>query len=183
MNNKTDQLQIICGPMFSGKTAELIKRANKLIKNKKKICMFKPSIDNRYSQNYIVSHNKQKIKCHTIKTADEILDYLHDGEIFAIDEVQFFDIDIINVLKKLLDKGKYIIAAGLDKDYKAKPFLQVSKLIKLSNNITILNAICVHCGDLANFSYRKTNNNRRVLIGESEEYEPRCEKCYYNKKG
>ena len=183
MNQKTDKLEVICGPMFSGKTEALIKRANEFIRDKKTICIFKPSIDNRYSKNYIVSHNNKKIKCHTIKSSKEILNYINDSDIIAIDEVQFFDIEIINVLTKIISEGKSIIVAGLDRDYRAKPFLQISNLIELSNNITRLNAICVKCGDIANFSYRKTNDISRVLIGESEKYEPRCEKCYYNKKG
>ena len=178
--DKYNSIEIICGPMFSGKTKTLIARVNEVIKKHEKISIFKPFIDDRYSQNYIVSHDKKRIKCNTINTSEQILDYKNDSEIFAIDECQLFDIEIINVCKKLAENNKRIIIAGLDKDYKAEPFKQMEYLIKLSNHITRLNAICVKCGDDANFSYRITDETDLVVIGKDEKYEARCKKCYYN---
>ena len=176
----TGWIELICGPMFSGKTTALISRINNEINNHNKIIIFKPFIDNRYSENYIVSHDNKKIKCKAIKTAKEILDYIDDSKIFAIDECQLFDLDIITVCKKLANNNKKIILAGLDNDYKAQPFEQMLGLMSITDNITKLNAICVKCGDNANFSYRLTDETDIVVIGKGEKYEARCKKCYYN---
>ena len=178
MNQKTDKLEIICGPMFSGKTEALIKRANELIKDNKPICMFKPSIDNRYSKNYIVSHNNKKIKCHSVKSPQEILNYINESDIIAIDEVQFFDIEIINVLTKIISEGKNIIVAGLDRDYKSIPFKSIAYLLAHAEKITKLSSICMICGNYAYFSQRLTDDKTQILVGESEEYEARCRKCF-----
>ena len=175
-----NSIEIICGPMFSGKTTTLISKIHSEIKQHKKVVIFKPHIDDRYSEDSIVSHDNNKIKCKTIKKSKEILNYMNDAEIFAIDECQLFDINIINVCKKLADYGKKIILAGLDNDYKAEPFEQMQGLMALTNNIIKLNAICVKCGKDANFSYRLTNETDIVVIGKDEKYEARCKKCYYN---
>ena len=166
--------------MFSGKTKHLIKKISNEIKNKKKVIAFKPSIDNRYSDEYIVSHDNNKIKCKVILNAEEILKYKNNYDVFAIDEVQFFEINIVHICIELLNENKKIIAAGLDKDYRTIPFKQTTQLINISNNITKLNAICVKCGNDANLSYRTSDEKDLVLIGEAEKYEARCEKCYYN---
>ena len=128
MNKYIGSIEIICGPMFSGKTEELIKRAKKEITSKKNISVFKPSIDNRYSQNNIVSHNKNKIKCNIIDSAKEMLNFSLNTNIFFIDEAQFFDEGIIKVCKQLTNQGKKIIIAGLDRDYEAKPFGQMENM-------------------------------------------------------
>ena len=178
MNRKN--ITVICGPMFSGKTKSLIlKIAHETNHNQKPIA-FKPFIDNRYSDDYIVSHDKNKIKSKTIKESIEILNYINEYDVFAIDEVQFFDNSLISVCKELLKKNKKIITAGLDKDYLTKPFKLVSELIELSDNVIKLNAVCVKCGKDANLSFRTTHEKDLILIGESEKYEARCEKCYYN---
>ena len=178
--NKFNSIEIICGPMFSGKTTSLIEKINKEIRNNNKVIIFKPLIDNRYSNDYIVSHDNNKIECKTIKTAEEILAHIDNSEIFAIDECQLFDINIITVCKKLASQNKKIILAGLDNDYRAEPFKQMLGLMKLSNNITKLNAICVKCGKDASFSYRLSDETEVVVIGKDEKYEARCKKCYYN---
>ena len=179
--NRKENLEIICGPMFSGKTEFLLIRISDEVRNNKRVIVFKPSIDNRYSDDYIVSHNQNKIKCTTIMKAEEILQYKNDFDVFAIDEIQFLNHEIVSVCNILMMENKKIIAAGLDNDYRAVPFKQMAQLICLSDNITKLNAICVKCGKDANLSYRISNEKDLILIGESEEYEARCEECYYNK--
>ena len=178
--NKFNSIEIVCGPMFSGKTTALISKIKKEISNNNQVVIFKPHIDDRYSENYIVSHDNSKIECKTIINAEEILEYMDSYKIFAIDECQLFDINIISVCEKLAKENKKIILAGLDNDYKAEPFKQMLGLMKLSNNITKLYAICVKCGDDASFSYRLTNETEVVVIGKDEKYEARCKKCYYN---
>jgi len=184
MNTKLNpgSIEVICGPMFSGKTEALIQRAKEEQFKNQNIQVFKPSIDNRYSNKNVVSHNKNKIECIVINSAIEILSFRDNINIFLIDEAQFFDKEITNVCQKLASKGKKIIIAGLDRDYEAKPFGQMLSLISISNNVTKLKSICSVCKKSAEYSYRITEEINQVLIGEAEKYEPRCKICYYNKK-
>lgn len=176
--NHNGSIEVICGPMFSGKTEELIRRLVRAQIAKKTVHIFKHSTDNRYSQDYIVSHNKNKIKCHSINNTESIINFGKKIDIIGIDEAQFFDESIIDICNKLANDGKRIIIAGLDRDYKAIPFGPMANLLTHADLITKLNAICMVCGNQASFSQRLTKDNNQILVGESEKYEARCRKCY-----
>lgn len=178
---KFGHLEVICGPMFSGKTEELIRRIVKAEYTKKKTIVFKPEIDTRYSNNHIQSHNGKKIKCVNIKNMQDCFKYVDKTDIFAFDEAQFFNKDIIEICKKLLLEDKRIIIAGLDRDSNGKPFGQMPNILAHADYITKLNAVCVKCGDIATFSYRTSNKKEQILLGEKEEYEARCIVCFYKK--
>ena len=177
-NNDSGYIEVICGPMFSGKTEELIRRLVRAQIAKKKAYIFKHSTDDRYSEDYIVSHNKNKIKCHTINNTEQIFNFSKDIDILGIDEAQFFDPSIIDVCNKLANDGKRVIVAGLDRDYKAVPFGPMAHLLSHADYITKLNAICMSCGNQASFSQRLTNDEKQILVGESEKYEARCRNCF-----
>jgi len=176
--NSNGIIEVICGPMFSGKTEELIRRLVRAQIAKKNVHIFKHSTDNRYSEDYIVSHNKNRIKCHSLNNTNQILDLSNEIDIIGIDEAQFFDESIIEVCNKLANKGKRIIVAGLDRDYKAIPFGPMANLLTHADYITKLNAICMICGNQASFSQRLTKDETQILVGESEKYEARCRSCY-----
>ncbi len=178
---KFGHLEVICGPMFSGKTEELIRRMTKVEFTKKKAIVFKPIIDTRYSNNHIQSHNGKKIKCINLKNMEECLDYINDIDIFAFDEAQFYNSDIIDICKTLLLKDKRIIIAGLDRDSNGKPFGQMPYILAHADYITKLNAVCVKCGDIATFSYRISNDKEQIVLGEKEKYEARCIICFHEK--
>ena len=177
-NNKKGSIEVICGPMFSGKTEELIRRLVRGQIAKKKVFIFKHSMDNRYSEDYIVSHNKNKIKCHSIVESIQINDFSDNIDIIGIDEAQFFDSSIIDVCNKLANNGKRVIVAGLDRDYKAIPFGPMANLLAHADHIKKLSAICMSCGNQATFSQRLTTDESQILVGESEKYEARCRNCY-----
>ena len=177
-NQSKGIIEVICGPMFSGKTEELIRRLVRAQIAQKKVYIFKHSIDNRYSENYIVSHNKNKIKCQTISSPKQIIDNSKEIDILGIDEAQFFDLSIIDTCNKLANDGKRVIVAGLDRDYKAIPFGPMANLLAHADYITKLNAICMVCGNQASFSQRLTKDENQVLVGESDNYEARCRDCY-----
>ena len=176
--NSNGIIEVICGPMFSGKTEELIRRLVRAQIAKKMVHIFKHSTDNRYSEDYIVSHNKNRIKCHSLNNTNQILDLSNEIDIIGIDEAQFFDESIIEVCNKLANQGKRIIVAGLDRDYKAIPFGPMANLLTHADYITKLNAICMVCGNQASFSQRLTKDETQILVGESEKYEARCRSCY-----
>jgi thymidine kinase len=178
---KFGHLEVICGPMFSGKTEELIRRITKVEFTKKKTIVFKPIIDTRYSDTHIQSHNGKKIKCINIDNVNDCLEYIKEIDIFAFDEAQFYNSDIINTCKELLLKDKRIIIAGLDRDSNGKPFGQMPYILAHADYITKLNAVCVKCGDVATFSYRKSNDKEQIVLGEKEKYEARCIICFYKK--
>ena len=171
-------IEVICGPMFSGKTEELIRRIKKADFTKKKVIVFKPEIDKRYSNDFIVSHNDEKIKCVRIKNIEEINKYL-DSDIFAFDETQFFNQKIVDICLNLIKDGKRVIIAGLDRDSNAKPFGPMPDILAHADYVTKLNAVCTQCGDVATFSYRTVKDNKQILVGESEKYEARCVTCFY----
>tara|TARA_A100001011_G_scaffold246238_1_gene254496 strand:+ start:174 stop:719 length:546 start_codon:yes stop_codon:yes gene_type:complete len=176
--SKKGTIEVICGPMFSGKTEELIRRLVRGQIAKKNVSIFKNAVDNRYSDEYVVSHNQNKIKCQPIKEAKEIFNYSKEIDIVGIDETQFFDLSIIDVCNKLANDGKRVIVAGLDRDYKSIPFKSMANLLAHAEKITKLSSICIVCGDYAYFSQRLTEHKTQILVGETDEYEARCRKCF-----
>ena len=171
-------IEVICGPMFSGKTEELIRRLVRAQFAKQEVAIFKPKTDNRYSDDYIVSHNKRKIKSIILDSASDIYNFKDKADVFGIDEAQFFDNSIINICRELANAGKRVVIAGLDKDYLAKPFGPMPELLIEAEYITKVNAICIRCGDPANFSHRISLEKTQVVVGESDKYEALCRKCF-----
>ena len=176
--HQTGFIEVICGCMFSGKTKELIKRIKASGLKGHNIGVFKPSIDVRYHADKIVSHDTSSLEAKPIAQAKEMLDQIEGLELVAIDEAQFFGDDIVEVIKQLANEGKRVIVAGLDLDYLQKPFGPMPVLISIANQVTTLHAVCERCGGEASFTYRKTQSDQRILIGEKNEYEARCNTCY-----
>ena len=171
-------IEVICGPMFSGKTEELIRRLIRAQIAKQVVTIFKPSLDDRYSEDYIVSHNKRKIKSIIIQNTKDIKKYSKDSDVIGIDEAQFCDVSLIDICKELARNGKRVVVAGLEKDFQAIPFGPMPQLLVDAEYVTKVNAICMQCGDPANFSQRITKEKKQVVIGEIDKYEARCRKCY-----
>ncbi len=172
-------IEVICGSMFSGKTEELIRRINRVKIARRNIRIFKPTIDYRYSANDIVSHNQSSTEAVPVMTSMVLANSIDaDVEVVAIDEAQFFDQDLVQVVQNLAKAGKRVIIAGLDMDYLGQPFGPMPELMAIADDVYKTRAICVKCGRLANFSYRITDNAERVLIGEKQDYMPLCRCCY-----
>ncbi|MBC8256764.1 MAG: thymidine kinase [Candidatus Marinimicrobia bacterium] len=176
-------IEVICGPMFSGKTEELIRRLVRAQIAKQKVAIFKPTTDNRFDEEYIVSHNQRKIKSVQVHDTEIIMDYLNKADVFGIDEAQFFDNSIVNVCKSLANSGKRVVVAGLEKDFLAKSFGSMPELLIDAEYITKVNAICMGCGDPANFSHRITQEKKQVVVGETDKYEALCRRCYNKQTG
>lgn len=172
-------IEVICGSMFSGKTEELIRRLKRVRIANLKAEIFKPAIDVRYSQDAVVSHDANEIMSTPVSSSQNILLLSQDVNVVGIDEAQFFDEEIVNVCEILARKGVRVIIAGLDMDYKGRPFGPMPQLLAIADYITKLHAICVKCGNIATISYRKVSRETQVLLGEKETYEPRCRQCYY----
>ena len=179
----TGWIEVICGPMFSGKTEELIRRLVRAEIAKQRVAIFKPSIDNRFSENFIVSHNQRKIKSIQVQNTNMILDYSDKADVFGIDEAQFFDQSIVKVCRSLANKGIRVVIAGLEKDYLAHSFGHMPELLVEAEYITKVNAICMNCGDPANFSHRISSEKKQVVVGETDKYEALCRRCYMNVMG
>ncbi len=175
----TGWIEVIAGCMFSGKTEELIRRLRRAEIAKQKVMIFKPKIDNRYSEYEIVSHSEQSMKAVIVNSASEIAELAKDAEVVGIDEGQFFDDDLVEVCNKLADEGKRVIVAGLDQDYKGIPFEPIPKLLAVAEYITKTLAICVVCGNPADRTQRKSGEGGRILVGATDLYEARCRKCHY----
>ncbi len=175
---KTGSIEVICGSMFSGKTEELIRRLKRAKFAKQKIEIFKPAIDIRYDKINVVSHDENSINSTPIQNSEQILLMIENVDVVGIDEVQFFDNEIVNVCNKLANIGIRVIVAGLDMDYLGKPFGPIAQLLSIADDVTKVHAICVKCGDLALFSHRIIENDKLVMLGEIESYEPLCRKCY-----
>jgi thymidine kinase len=170
-------IEVICGSMFSGKTEELIRRLKRVEIANLKAEIFKPSIDKRYDEVKIVSHDENRIQSTPVDNSQTILLLAQGVDVVGIDEAQFFDDQIVAVCEKLALKGIRVIVAGLDMDYTGKPFGPMPALLAIADYITKLHAICVKCGNIANVSFRKTREGGQVLIGEKNLYEPRCRIC------
>ena len=171
-------IEVICGSMFSGKTEELIRRLKRAQIANLKTEIFKPAIDTRYDEMNVVSHDETTIIAQPVQHSQNILLLADDADVIGIDEVQFFDNGIVNVCEQLALNGTRVIVAGLDMDFTGKPFGPVPQLLAIADYITKLHAICVHCGNIASISYRKTKQSGQVVIGELDVYEPRCRVCY-----
>ena len=171
-------IEVICGSMFSGKTEELIRRLKRAHIANLKTEIFKPAIDNRYHPVHVVSHDENIIPSQVVHLSENIL-LAGDGlDVVGIDEAQFFDKEIVKVCESLALQGTRVIVAGLDMDYLGQPFGPVPLLLAIADYVTKLHAICVHCGNMANISYRKTKQPDQIILGETDIYEPRCRICY-----
>lgn len=176
---ETGWIEVIAGCMFSGKTEELIRRLRRAQIAKQNIKIFKPKIDNRFSTTAIVSHSDQFLPSILISDINEILEYSNSAHVIGIDEAQFFSNDIVDICNKLANKGKRVIVAGLDQDYRGVPFEPMPHLLAIAEYITKTLAICVVCGNPADKTQRKTKSSERVIVGASDIYEARCRKCHY----
>ncbi len=170
-------IEVICGSMFSGKTEELIRRLKRVKIANLKVEIFKPTIDTRYDETKVVSHDSNAIHSTPVESSQQILLMANNVDVVGIDEAQFFDAEIANVCETLASQGIRVIVAGLDMDYLGNPFGQMPSLLAKADYITKLHAICVKCGNIANISYRKTKQEGQVLVGEKDIYEPRCRVC------
>jgi len=171
-------IEVISGCMFSGKTEELIRRIRRAQIAKLKVAIFKPRIDIRYSSSQIVSHNDQSMNSVVVDDAEEILKLAGDAHVVGIDEGQFFKMNLVDVCEKLANEGKRVIVAGLDQDYRGKPFEPMPQLLAVAEYITKTLAICVVCGNPADRTQRITSSSERVLVGAKDIYEARCRNCF-----
>jgi thymidine kinase len=172
-------IEVICGPMFSGKTEELIRRLNRAHFARQRIQVFKPRIDDRYEADAIVTHDRRTLPSHPVDGVAEIHEILDaHAEVIGIDEVQFFDDDIVDFCNEMADKDCRVVVAGLDQDYRNKPFGPMPQLLAAAEYVTKLHAICVKCGDPAHRSYRLATDPQQVLVGSDERYEARCRRCF-----
>ena len=172
-------IEVITGSMFSGKSEELIRRLRRAEIAKQKVQIFKPKIDNRYSEDHIISHSEMRIASDNLTSSRDLLSSVRpDTEVVGIDEGQFFDADLPAVCSQLADQGKRVIVAGLDQDYLGKPFEPMPQLLAIAEYITKELAICVVCGNPANRSQRLIAREERVLVGAAGAYEARCRKCH-----
>ncbi len=179
-NKSKGWIEVICGSMFSGKTEELLRRLRRARFANQQIELFKPSIDIRYDEVAVVSHDDTSMISTPVQNSAEILIYVNmdSVEVVAIDEAQFFDDGIVDVCNKLANAGIRVIVAGLDMDYLGNPFGSMPNLIAIAEYVSKVHAICVHCGELAQFSNRIVNNDKQVLLGEKDSYQPLCRHCY-----
>ncbi len=175
-------IEVIVGSMFSGKTEELIRRLRRAQIAQQTVAIFKPVIDNRYSEDHLVSHSEQRIPSTAVDDVREILKKSKDARVIAIDEGQFFGPEIVEVCQKLADQGKRVIVAGLDQDYRGLPFAPMPQVMAIAEYVTKTLAICVKCGNPANKTQRVTRQTDRVVVGALDAYEARCRSCYEHPK-
>jgi thymidine kinase len=175
---KRGSVEVIAGSMFSGKTEELIRRLRRAMFAGLKVEIFKPSIDVRYSEDRVVSHDEKSIPSTPVENASSILLLAGGVEVVGIDEAQFFDNSLIDVCTILADSGTRVIVAGLDMDFSGKPFGPMPALMAVAEFVSKVHAICVRCGNLAQYSHRKTKEDKVVVLGEKDIYEPLCRSCY-----
>ena len=175
---KAGSIEVICGSMFSGKTEELIRRMKRAQFAKQKVEIYKPCVDVRYSEDKVVSHDFHSIPSTPIDSPAKMLELSSDVEVVGVDEAQFFDSSIVEVVQTLANKGIRVIIAGLDTDFLGKPFGPMPALMAVAEDIQKVHAICVKCGSPANHSHRLSKSEELVLLGEKDEYEPLCRHCY-----
>lgn len=172
------RIEVICGSMFSGKTEELIRRLRRAQFARQKVEIFKPAIDTRYSDEEVVSHDRTSLLSTPVESSASILLLTSDTDVVGIDEAQFFDHGIVDVCNELANRGIRVIIAGLDMDFKGQPFGPMPALMAVADDVLKVHAICVKCGALAYVSHRIVEGEKRVLLGETGEYEPLCRCCY-----
>ncbi len=177
-SQRSGWIEVICGSMFSGKTEELIRRLKRARIANQRVEIFKPKIDTRYDETKIVSHDKNHIVSTPIENSKALLMLTDEVDVVGIDEAQFFDTDLTDICQELALKGIRVIIAGLDMDFRGKPFGPMPDLLAVAEYITKVHAICQHCGNLATHSYRLVQEEGTVVLGEKESYEPRCRTCY-----
>ena len=176
--HRPGRIEVVCGSMFSGKTEELIRRMRRAQFAKQRVEIFKPAIDTRYSEEDVVSHDQTHIPSTPLNSSASILLLAEGIDVVGIDEAQFFDMGLVDVCNELAYRGVRVIVAGLDMDFKGVPFGPMPALCAIADEVVKVHAICVRCGNLAYISHRKVANDRRVLLGETAEYEPLCRDCY-----
>jgi len=177
--NSMGWVEVIVGSMFSGKSEELIRRLRRARIARQKVQVFKPAIDNRFSEAEIVSHSDMRHDSIIVTSAEELLEKIEaDTEVVGIDEGQFFDMQIVDAVNALANRGVRVIIAGLDQDFMGKPFEPMPQLLSIAEFITKTHAICVRCGETANYSQRTVESEARVEVGASDKYEARCRKCF-----
>ncbi len=176
--HRPGRIEVVCGSMFSGKTEELIRRIKRAVFAKQRVEIFKPSIDTRYSDEEVVSHDRNTILSTPIDTSASILLLSADIDVVGIDEAQFLDDGLVDVCNQLANRGVRVIVAGLDMDFKGVPFGPMPALCAIADEVTKVHAICVKCGALAYVSHRLVQEEKRVLLGEKAQYEPLCRDCY-----
>lgn len=176
--HRPGRIEVVCGSMFSGKTEELIRRMKRAEFARQKVEIFKPSLDTRYSEEDVVSHDRNSIRSTPVDSSGAILLLASGIDVVGIDEAQFFDEGLVDVCNQLANNGVRVIVAGLDMDFKGVPFGPIPALCAIADEVAKVHAICVRCGSLAYVSHRLVHNDRRVLLGEKDEYEPLCRDCY-----
>jgi len=181
-NYRAGWIEVICGSMFSGKTEELIRRLNRAKIARQKVEIFKPAIDKRYDEQKVVSHDEKAVESTLVQSASQILLLVNDAEVVGIDEAQFFDAELVNVCNRLADGGVRVIVAGLDMDYLRHPFGPMPALMATAEYVTKVQAICIRCGNLAHYSHRTSQEEELVVLGERNNYEPLCRRCYLEER-
>ena len=176
--HRRGRIEVICGSMFSGKTEELLRRLRRAQFARQTVEIFKPAIDTRYSNEEVVSHDKNSILSTPVEHSGNILLLSSDVEVVGIDDAQFFDKGLTDVCQQLADQGIRVIVAGLDMDFKRVPFGPMPDLCAIADDVTKVHAICVRCGALANYSHRIVAGEKQVMLGEMQEYQPLCRICY-----
>uniref|UniRef100_A0AB33JIU2 Thymidine kinase n=1 Tax=Prevotella sp. GTC17262 TaxID=3236797 RepID=A0AB33JIU2_9BACT len=177
-SHRPGRIEVVCGSMFSGKTEELIRRMRRANFAHQRVEIFKPALDTRYSEEDVVSHDRNTIKCTPIESSGSILLLAEDIDVVGIDEAQFLDDGLVSVCNQLANRGVRVIVAGLDMDYQGIPFGPIPALCAIADEVTKVHAICVKCGALAYVSHRLVKSDKRVMLGEQEKYEPLCRDCY-----
>lgn len=175
---RSGRVEVICGSMFSGKTEELIRRMRRAEFARQRVEIFKPSLDTRYSDDNVVSHEGNSIRSTPVDSSASILLLGQESDVVGIDEAQFFDDHIVEVCNQLASRGIRVIIAGLDLDFRGEPFGPMPRLLAIADEVTKVHAICMRCGALAYVSHRIVAGEKQVLLGEKTEYEPLCRKCY-----
>lgn len=172
------RIEVVCGSMFSGKTEELIRRLKRAKFARQRVEIYKPAIDTRYSDEEVVSHDSNSIPSTPVESPASILLLANEADVVGVDEAQFFDHTLVDVCNELANRGKRVICAGLDMDFKGQPFGPMPALMAVAEEVTKVHAICVKCGSLAHVSHRIVKSDKQVLLGEKDEYEPLCRECY-----
>ncbi len=176
--HRRGSIEVICGSMFSGKTEELIRRLKRAKIARQNVEIFKPAVDVRYSDTEVVSHDSNSIHSTPVENSASILLLSENVDVIGIDEAQFFDAGIVDICNQLANNGTRVIVAGLDMDFKGNPFGPMPALCAIADEVSKVHAICVHCGNLANYSHRLVSNEKQVMLGEKNEYQPLCRACY-----